>query len=190
MPLQGEDEYGHVTPVQLAKFLQVPPQKIYSLIKSGRVQNYAAEGATARVDEDEVKSALAGVGVRSKKSGPSGSKPQRPAKTGGVVAWKASPSKIAVGRITTADELMTTVSMADGTSEPALFKTESLAARIRKGQIVLPNTEWLIKLMEADYRARNPKSLGQADAMEYLMQEVRRVCGPKTTSMPSMPADD
>lgn len=56
-----------LTPVKTAKILQVPPQKIYGLIKSGRIKTYPnPQGGTQLIDPSEVKEAF-GNPIRQKR---------------------------------------------------------------------------------------------------------------------------
>jgi hypothetical protein len=161
---------GRMTPVQLAKQMGIRPQGIYGLIKQGKVKNYAPEGKTAIVDEDEVKSALVKSASRTAKTGKgkTGGGGNSSAPKGTVVAWKATPTKIRVGKVSAVDDILTYIKTTDGDTLP--FTNESLTERIAKGQIVLPRLHTLLDLIISE----SDKS-DQEDAMRYCIDGIKRL---------------
>jgi hypothetical protein len=130
-----------IKPTALAKTLGIQPQRIYGLLKQGKVKDYAAEG-TAMVDEAEVRRALAATGRRAAKSGGiKGGTPGRKAsvKKGDFVAWQGSKNKMTIGQVRDTDEILTNLNIQKGDVYP--WKTESLLSKVESGQLAILNLE-------------------------------------------------
>jgi len=143
---------GLVKPTVLAKTLNIQPQRIYGLLKQGKIKDYAAEG-TAMVDEAEVRRALASTGRRGAKSGGiKGGTPGRrtSVKKGDFVAWQGSKNKITIGQVRDTDEVLTNLNIQRGDVYP--WKTESLLSKVESGQLAILNLEDVERFVSA---ARN-----------------------------------
>jgi hypothetical protein len=157
-------------PVDLARELGVPPQKVYNLIKHGKVKSHAG-GTSVLVDPAEVKAALAAVKPQAERSAAkvereaSGIKPdpsaaKSPLKKGDVVSWGKKGGKTIV-QVTGTDEYF--AYMKDLAQRDLEFRNTSLEKLLKDGTMQLESPIALIQMGIRALRQADPKI---ADAVQ------------------------
>ena len=135
-----------IKPVEAAKKLGIPPQRVYNLIKQGRVKTFPnPNGKVALVDFGEVKIVLNQVKQRGprKEKALRGSRPPAGVRRGSILSNDRFPIKGAFQRPDGGSKSVRVVTdpgrgegtliwLSDGTIE-TVWGTESLADKLQKG---------------------------------------------------------
>lgn len=144
-----------IKPVEAAKKLGIPPQRVYNLIKQGRVKTFPnPNGKVALVDFGEVKIVLSQVRQRGPRKEKVKAGGIRGLKRGSIISHDQSPVKGAFSRPdggnksvrAVVDSTMHLVWLSDGTIETA-WGTENLADKIQKGSAKIEHPHSLLGVL-------------------------------------------
>lgn len=160
-----------IKPVEAAKRLGTPPQRIYNLIKQGRVKTFAnPNGKVALVDFAEVKMVLGQVKTR----GPKGTKTKgvlpRGLARGAIITSPKAPIKGAFARPdgggkhvrTVVDATSNIVWLSDGSIE-TIWPTDSLSEALKSGRARIETPAAVLGLILYQWRH---------DGLELLANEL------------------
>lgn len=172
-----------VKPVEAAKRLGTPPQRIYNLIKQGRVKTFPnPNGKVALVDFGEVKIVLSQVNTRGprKEKALRGSRPPGGIRRGTILSNDRFPVKGAFRRSDGGPKSVRTVTdpgrgegtlvwLSDGSIE-TFWGTESLADKLQKGSTHIEDPAALLGMVVFNWRnSGDAEDARTADRLEEML---------------------